>query len=201
MTFVRPMFRRLLILLLLLFAAPGDAQPRDNAITPELVAEGPAMPGGEVELAIVMRPKPGWHGYWLNPGDAGLPMSVEWQLPAGVSVGAAPLPGSDPADDRRADELCLRARLCGARPAEGPGGRFGRDPDPRRGALARLHRQDLRSRSRDDRARPAGRGGAAEPSARGSTNGAAFCQDRSHPRRDSPCAASACWSRSRCRAN
>ena len=34
-----------------------------------------------------MRVKPGWHGYWLNPGDAGLPMSVEWELPTGWSVG------------------------------------------------------------------------------------------------------------------
>ncbi|HJU76375.1 MAG TPA: protein-disulfide reductase DsbD domain-containing protein, partial [Sphingomicrobium sp.] len=54
---------------------------------PELVAEGPAPPGGEVELAIHMRPSPGWHGYWLNPGDAGLPMEVKWQLPPGFSAG------------------------------------------------------------------------------------------------------------------
>ena len=78
---------RALLLLLILLGAPAMAQPRESAITPELVAEGPAVPGGEVELAIVMRPKPGWHGYWLNPGDAGLPMSVEWQLPVGVAAG------------------------------------------------------------------------------------------------------------------
>jgi DsbC/DsbD-like thiol-disulfide interchange protein/cytochrome c biogenesis protein CcdA len=34
-----------------------------------------------------MRPAPGWHGYWLNPGDAGLPMEVKWQLPDGFSAG------------------------------------------------------------------------------------------------------------------
>jgi DsbC/DsbD-like thiol-disulfide interchange protein/cytochrome c biogenesis protein CcdA len=78
---------RAFLLLLLLFAAPAMAQPRETAITPELVAEGPAAPGGEIELAILMRPKPGWHGYWLNPGDAGLPMTVEWQLPKGVLAG------------------------------------------------------------------------------------------------------------------
>ena len=79
----------LLLLLTLLAAGPAAAQPaaRQNAIQPQLVAEGPAVPGGEVELAIVMRTKPGWHGYWLNPGDAGLPMSVEWELPQGASVG------------------------------------------------------------------------------------------------------------------
>ncbi|HEU4958265.1 MAG TPA: thiol:disulfide interchange protein, partial [Sphingomicrobium sp.] len=69
---------RLILFLLALLSpvAPAAAQlaPRENAIKPELVAEGPAVPGGEVELAILMRTKPGWHGYWFNPGDAGLPM-------------------------------------------------------------------------------------------------------------------------------
>ncbi len=89
---------RWLVLFLILFAAvPAAAQfdrlnqpiapARGNAITPELVVNGAAGPGGRTELAIAMRVKPGWHGYWLNPGDAGLPMSVEWQLPKGWSVG------------------------------------------------------------------------------------------------------------------
>jgi DsbC/DsbD-like thiol-disulfide interchange protein/cytochrome c biogenesis protein CcdA len=58
-----------------------------RGIEPHLVAEGPAPAGGEVELAIHMRPAPGWHGYWLNPGDAGLPMDVKWQLPKGLEAG------------------------------------------------------------------------------------------------------------------
>ena len=82
------MLKRLLILFFLFF--PALAQAR--GIEPQLVAEGPAPPGGKVELAIHMRPAPGWHGYWLNPGDAGLPMSVEWKLPNGFSVGALRYP-------------------------------------------------------------------------------------------------------------
>jgi len=78
------MLRRFLILLALL-VAPAAAHAR--GIDPELVAEAPAVPGGEVELAILMHTKPGWHGYWLNPGDAGLPMKVQWHLPPGFSVG------------------------------------------------------------------------------------------------------------------
>jgi DsbC/DsbD-like thiol-disulfide interchange protein/cytochrome c biogenesis protein CcdA len=77
------MLRLLLFLTLLLVPALAQAQN----ITPEMVAEGPAPPGGEVELAIHMRPAPGWHGYWLNPGDAGLPMAVHWQLPEGCAAG------------------------------------------------------------------------------------------------------------------
>ncbi len=79
---------RFLFLMLALLAVPAAAQqPRVNAIQPELVAEGPVKPGGEVELAIVMHTRKGWHGYWQNPGDAGLPMKVQWALPAGASVG------------------------------------------------------------------------------------------------------------------
>jgi DsbC/DsbD-like thiol-disulfide interchange protein/cytochrome c biogenesis protein CcdA len=78
------MLRRLLIFLALL-VVPALAQAR--GIEPELVAEGRAPAGGEVELAIHMRTKPGWHGYWQNPGDAGLPMDVKWQLPPGFAAG------------------------------------------------------------------------------------------------------------------
>ena len=78
---------RLVLILLMLLGAPAAAQQRVNAIQPELVAEGPVKPGGEVELAIVMHTQKGWHGYWQNPGDAGLAMKVEWTLPPGASVG------------------------------------------------------------------------------------------------------------------
>src|SRR5689334_24375255 len=39
-----------------------------------------------------MRPAPGWHGYWLNPGDAGLPMDVQWRLPKGFAAGSLRYP-------------------------------------------------------------------------------------------------------------
>jgi DsbC/DsbD-like thiol-disulfide interchange protein/cytochrome c biogenesis protein CcdA len=91
------MYRLLAFLLMMIAAAPASAQfdrlnqplapARGNAITPELIVNGRAVPGGTAELAIFMRVKSGWHGYWLNPGDAGLPMSVEWHLPEGWSVG------------------------------------------------------------------------------------------------------------------
>ncbi|WP_037551798.1 protein-disulfide reductase DsbD family protein [Sphingomonas sp. URHD0057] len=78
------MLRRFLVLIALLLL-PAAAQSR--GIEPELVAEGSAPAGGEVDLAIHMRTNPGWHGYWLNPGEAGLPMEVTWHLPPGVTAG------------------------------------------------------------------------------------------------------------------
>src|SRR6476469_2413805 len=81
----RERMRRFLLPLLLMILLPTAATAR--GIEPQLVAEGPAPAGGEVELAIHMRPAPGWHGYWQNPGDAGFPMDVQWQLPKGFAAG------------------------------------------------------------------------------------------------------------------
>ncbi|MGL5837830.1 MAG: protein-disulfide reductase DsbD family protein, partial [Sphingorhabdus sp.] len=41
-------------------------------------------------------PKPGWHGYWENPGDAGLGLQLEWQLPMGVTAGKPRFPVPKP---------------------------------------------------------------------------------------------------------
>jgi len=81
---------RLLVIFLALLVQPAVASAR--GIQPQLVAEGPAPPGGEVELAIHMRTNPGWHGYWQNPGDAGYAMDVKWQLPPGFAAGTLRYP-------------------------------------------------------------------------------------------------------------
>ena len=83
------MIRRLLILICSCSLRRSQAA---RGIEPQLVAEGSAPPGGEVELAIEMRTRPGWHGYWLNPGDAGLPMAVQWQLPPAIRSGRCAIP-------------------------------------------------------------------------------------------------------------
>ncbi|MEN3971964.1 thioredoxin family protein [Sphingomicrobium sp. XHP0235] len=83
--------RFFLTFLLLLAALPAQAQ--QNHIRPTLIAEqGVPVGGGDVELAIVFRADPGWHGYWLNPGDAGLPLQIEWDLPEGAEVGELRFP-------------------------------------------------------------------------------------------------------------
>jgi len=75
----------LALLLALLPGAPAVAAP--THIAAQLVAEGQAPAGGTVTLAIAMRPEPGWHGYWSNPGDAGFGMTLDWALPAGAVAG------------------------------------------------------------------------------------------------------------------
>ncbi len=34
-----------------------------------------------------LKVKPGWHIYWQNPGDSGLPTAIDWKLPRGFSAG------------------------------------------------------------------------------------------------------------------
>jgi thiol:disulfide interchange protein len=56
----------------------------------ELITEtrSPA-PGKRFTIGLAMTPKPGWHTYWENPGDSGMPTSARWTLPAGAT--ASPL--------------------------------------------------------------------------------------------------------------
>ena len=86
-----PLLRHLLALLCALLAAalaPAMAQAQETYIAARLMVEAPVAPGGETRVAIRFTPVSGeWHGYWSNPGDAGLGMQVEWDLPEGVSVG------------------------------------------------------------------------------------------------------------------
>ena len=57
-------------------------------ITARLIAESDTpAPGSNFAIAFDMTPAPGWHGYWLNPGDAGKGMEVRWTLPQGMSAG------------------------------------------------------------------------------------------------------------------
>src|SRR5215813_9897461 len=46
-----------------------------------------ASPGRELMLGVRFQLEPGWHIYWVNPGDSGQPPVFQWQLPAGFKAG------------------------------------------------------------------------------------------------------------------
>ena len=85
--FVTRIGRALLLLLALALAAAGSAQAQSTHIQPKLVAESTTpTPGGATTLALTMAPDKTWHGYWVNGGDAGFGLSVEWNAPEGVTI-------------------------------------------------------------------------------------------------------------------
>ena len=73
---------------------PAAAAP---VVTPhveaELVAATTAVvPGKPLPVALRLKMAPGWHTYWQNPGDSGLPTTLAWQLPPGFSAGTIAWP-------------------------------------------------------------------------------------------------------------
>ena len=66
----------------------------------ELMVQAPdgADAGKTVWLGLQLTHLPEWHTYWKNPGDSGLPTTLQWTLPAGVTAGeiAWPLPKKIP---------------------------------------------------------------------------------------------------------
>ena len=71
-------------------APARDPSPHSDAA---LVAERTALVrGGTTTVAVRLTLDPRWHTYWLNPGDAGLPLTVRWTVPAGVTIGALQFP-------------------------------------------------------------------------------------------------------------
>jgi thiol:disulfide interchange protein len=54
----------------------------------QLVAETEhAVPGESLWLALRLDHMENWHTYWMNPGDAGKPTEITWQLPEGLEAG------------------------------------------------------------------------------------------------------------------
>ncbi len=43
-------------------------------------------PGQTIWVAFRLKADRGWHTYWTNPGEGGMPTSVEWKLPKGWSA-------------------------------------------------------------------------------------------------------------------
>jgi thiol:disulfide interchange protein DsbD len=74
-------------------AAPPALAASSVVTTPqvraELVAHAPEglAPGKPVSLGLLIEHQPHWHTYWKNPGDSGLPTTLQWRLPPGLQAG------------------------------------------------------------------------------------------------------------------
>ena len=75
-------------LLLVLSASLISASLSDSHTNAELVSEVRSVqPCEPFWVAVRLTMDEGWHTYWRNPGDSGLPTKIKWTLPEGFEDG------------------------------------------------------------------------------------------------------------------
>ena len=93
--------RRLSIVVMTLLAptsaVAGNVVQTDQ-VRAELVAHAPdgVGPGKTLWLGLKLEHIPHWHTYWKNPGDSGLPTTLNWTLPTAASAGDIDWPAPSP---------------------------------------------------------------------------------------------------------
>jgi thiol:disulfide interchange protein DsbD len=88
-------FAALIAGLILAAAPPARAAAPVEPVSARLAAEASGIaPGATLWVDLHLDIAPGWHTYWRNPGDSGLPTEIAWTLPAGFTAGdiAWPMP-------------------------------------------------------------------------------------------------------------
>ena len=79
----------------------------------ELVSEADAITAGQpFQVAVCLQIQEHWHSYWKNPGDAGLPTDVTWDLPAGFDVGEMHWPAPTRFEDDMGIGYGYKDRVC-----------------------------------------------------------------------------------------
>src|SRR6476469_2387840 len=83
--------RRLLLLVVAFFSSGfllrGQAFKATHAEVELLSPQSTIKPGSGLVVGVHFILEPGWHIYWVNPGDSGQPPSLKWTVPAGFSAG------------------------------------------------------------------------------------------------------------------
>jgi thiol:disulfide interchange protein/DsbC/DsbD-like thiol-disulfide interchange protein len=77
--------------------AGPSAVVQTDQVRAELLAHAPdgVDAGKTIWVGLQLSHQPHWHTYWKNPGDSGLPTTLQWTLPTGITAGeiAWPTPG------------------------------------------------------------------------------------------------------------
>ncbi len=84
------LFQLLTVVAVLAAGGPAwaDADVETEYTQTRIVAEREGfVPGEATWFAIDQKVIDGWHVFWKNPGDAGLPLDLGWTLPPGYEVG------------------------------------------------------------------------------------------------------------------
>jgi DsbC/DsbD-like thiol-disulfide interchange protein len=78
------------ILAILLQVSPNLAQEHaqgPHTVLTLLSDRRSLIPGGNAWVGLRFNMEPGWHIYWINPGDSGEPPKIQWHFPAGIRLG------------------------------------------------------------------------------------------------------------------
>jgi thiol:disulfide interchange protein DsbD len=78
------------LVLTLALAGPSvfGQTPPGRPVKASLVSGTDAVRAGQpLTVGIRLEMEKGWHTYWRNPGDSGLPTRAKWDLPAGFAAG------------------------------------------------------------------------------------------------------------------
>jgi thiol:disulfide interchange protein len=93
------LYRMLLLsgfFLLMSILGRADAEPQSagdplskkpSYVKAKLIADISAIHAGRpFHLGVELSPEPGWHTYYKEPGDAGMPTKIQWDLPKGFVI-------------------------------------------------------------------------------------------------------------------
>ena len=71
----------------LFFSPPSWAKTPAKAQAQLIAQQASLAPGSRSYLGLQLNMEPGWHTYWQNPGDSGLPTKIQWHnVPDGITL-------------------------------------------------------------------------------------------------------------------
>jgi hypothetical protein len=75
------------LVLVCLLIAPSVFADDSPVVTAQILPVSQFITAGQpVEVAVIFTMTDGWHTYWQNPGEAGIPTTFDWTLPPGFSL-------------------------------------------------------------------------------------------------------------------
>ena len=107
--------RAMLLALFACWGLPAAALESAPATSPRATASlvsdvDTVAPGQPFRVGLRLRLAPGWHTYWQNPGDAGVPPELDLTLPPGATAGPIAWPAPQRVAEGSVDDLRLQWR-------------------------------------------------------------------------------------------
>ncbi len=90
-------FRVTIIFLIIFYSSIAGNINAGNKVQVEILSrnENFSVIQNKIFIAIKFTITPGWHIYWKNPGDSGIPPKIKWNLPKGFNYGEIQWPAPE----------------------------------------------------------------------------------------------------------